>query len=371
MFQLPPPRPTPKRMKLHRHHKSKKWIRLPADQKCLECFPIPKPFLKTALGKLPPEIREKIFKDVLTVGAISPLKDGISVPMTKAQHDSSDRSLVTRLTTPLKDGISVPKTKTKQRSSAHGPETKASIGPAKPASCLALLQTCRQIYLESSLLFYTLNTMYLSNSKDMLSFLRHLGPLRCDELKSLHLADLLTSQLLSQQELNRLRSLGTCPETTLAGLAARGYNTLHSDAKEAVKLLNKRGNIQKIYLDMRPSQTILYVTLCMQISGLQNSKIVFASPTHWTVVVQPPVGIKNTLMTTFFESVNEAVSKGTIRDMPFFAYWGGKEKYRVQVDIVQTSPDGRIANTNQDSSGSGGTGGNSSVHAAMESLSLS
>ncbi len=356
-------------MKMHVHHESKKWIRLPANQKCPECFPTPKPFLETALGKVPPEIREKIFKDVLTVGAISPLKHGTSVPMIKAEQDSSDRGSVTKLNTPLKDGISVPKTKTKQRSSAHGPETKASIGPARPASCLALLQTCRQIYLESSLLFYKLNVMYLSNPQDMLSFLRHLGPQRCDELRSLHLEDLLTSQLVfSQQDLNRLRSLGTYTEMVLANFATRRRDTLHPDTEKAVKLLNKRGNIQRIYLDMRPSQTFQYIRLCMQIPGLQNSEIVFASPTRWTMVVQPPVWMKDPW---FISTFLEIVSKGSYRNMPFYAYWGGNEKYRVQVDIVRASSEGGTTNTNSGRPGNGGTGGNGSVHAAMEDLSLS
>ncbi len=350
-------------MKMHVHHESKKCIRLPANQKCPECFPIPKPFLETALGKVPPEIREKIFKDVLTVGAISPLKHGISVPMIKAEQDSSDRSSVTKLITPLKGGISVPKTKTKQHSSAHGPETKASIGPARPASCLALLQTCRQVYLESSLLFYKLNTIYLSNPQDMLSFLRHLGPLRWDELRSLHFEDLLTPQLIfSQQDLNRFRSQGTYTETVLANFATRRRDTLHPDAEKAVKLLNKRGNIQRIYLDMRPSQTFQYIRLCMQIPGLQSSEIVFASPTRWTMVVQPHVWMEDTwFITTFLESL----SKGSYRDMPFYAYWGGDEKYRVQVDIVRASSKGGTHR------GNSGTGGNGSVHAAMEDLSLS
>ena len=368
MFQLPPPRPTPKRMKMHVHHESKEWIRLPANQKCPKCFPTPKPFLETALGKVPPEIREKIFKDVLTVGAISPLKYGISVPMIKAKQDLSDRGSVTKLITPLKDDILVPKTKVKQRSPALGSENEASIGPARPSSCLALLQTCRQIYLESSMLFYTLNTLYLSNPQDMLSFLRHLRPLRCNELGSLHLEDLLVSEpMFSQQRLNWIRSQGIFTEDMLALFDTERRDKIHTNANKAVKLLNKRGKIQKIYLEMRPSQTLEYIRLLVQIPGLQNSEIVFASPTRWAMVVQPPVWQKQRWFLTFVE----AISKGSARDMPYYAYWGGNEKYRVQVDILRTSPEGRAGSTNHDRSENGGTRGNSSVHAAMEGLRFS
>ena len=203
----------------------------------------------------------------------------------------------------------------------------------------------------------------------MLLFLRHLGPQRCDELRFLHLEDLLTPQLaFGQQDLNRMRSQGIYTEMEIANFATKHRDALHSDAMEAVKLLNKRGNIQKIFLDMRPSQTLAYIKLfCTQIPGLQNSEIVFASPTRWTVVVQPPVWKQKPWYLTFLGSF----SGGSYRDRRFYAYWGGNEKYRVQVEIIQASPEGRTANTNYDRSGNGGTGDNSSVHAAMEDLSLS
>ena len=64
----------------------------------------------------------------------------------------------------------------------RGIETKPSVGPASPASCLALLQTCRQIYQESSLPFYSINTMHFSDPHELLRFLHHLGPVRCKEI---------------------------------------------------------------------------------------------------------------------------------------------------------------------------------------------
>ena len=152
MFQHPSPSTAriPNRKRSHQHHESKLWTRLPANKKCLECFPVRKPFLETAFGTLPPEIRTDIFKDVLTVGSLSLLKDGISVPVAKGQHVSQ----------PQLPGC-----------------------PAGPASCLALYQTCKQIYRESSLLFYQINTFYFSNPQNMLLFLRNIGPTRCGELQ--------------------------------------------------------------------------------------------------------------------------------------------------------------------------------------------
>ena len=334
MFQRPPPLlgPPPKRKRIHQHHESKKWVRLPATERCLECFPLRKPFLETAFGKLPPEIRADIFKDVLTVGSISPLKDGISVPMSKTKQDYSDRTS----------------------------ETKVSIGPARSASCFALLQTCRQIYHESSHLFYSINTIYLSDPQAMLSFLRHLGPARCDELRFLHLEDVLVpTPVFSQEYIDQLRSQRVYPEGTLAMLATRREDRIHPDVKKAVQLLNKRGNMRKIYLDMRPSQTVQYINLCTQIPGCQYHEIAFQSPTRWSMTPSNQ---------SFFMAILADLGKEPSGDKPYSAYWLGNEKYRVEVEILRASPKGNIASTDHRRYVDGGTGDRSFVDKAMENL---
>lgn len=307
MFHQPPPSaPNRKKMKIHQHHESKRWTRLPANEKCLECYPVRRPFLETAFGKIPPEIRANIFEDVLTVGSLSPLKDGISVPMAKAPQ---------------------------------GPHPQLTGCPAGPASCLALLQTCRQIYHETSLLFYTLNTFHLSKPQDMLSFLRHLGKERCGELRSLHLEDMLVQvPRYSQEILDGFRSEHRYPEHTLANLASLRRDEIHQDVRKAVQLLNKRGNLRKIYLNMRPSQTLQYINLCTQVPGLNNREIVFASPTRWSVTV-PSTWETPSWFLTFLKRDH---TLGTLlADRSYYAYWGGKEKYRVEVDIVPVLPEGR------------------------------
>ena len=332
MFQRPPPLlgPPPKRKRMHQHRISKKWVRLPATERCLECFPLQKPFLETAFGKLPPEIRADIFKDVLTVGSISPLKDGISVPMSKTKQDYSDRAS----------------------------ETKVSIGPARPASCLALLQTCRQIYHESSLLFYSINTLYLSDSQAMLSFLRHLGPARCDELRSLHLEDVLVpTPVFSQEYIDELRSRRVYPEGTLAMMATSRDDRIHPDVKKAVRLLNQRGNMRKIYLDMRSSQTLEYIHLCALIPGCQCHEFEFQSPTRWSMTPS------KRSMLEFLEEL------GASPDQPYSAYWRGDEKYRVEIEILRASPKGNIASTDHRRSVDGETGDGGFVDTAMEGLS--
>ncbi len=281
-------------MRIHQHHESQKWTRLPANQTCLVCYPVPKPFLEADFGKLPPEVREKIFKDVLTVGSISPLRDGISVPMTRNEQNFSKR----------------------------GPKTKLSIGPERPASCLALLQTCRQIYRESSLLFYQVNTLYLSGPCKMLSILRHLGPLRCNELQSLHLEDIVETALaFSQRMLDDRRA---------------GEDSSKVDATNAIQLLNKHGKIQKLYIDMRPPQALHYIKLCTQIPGLEHSEIRFASPTRWSVMSPSAIWEKKSWFEAFLLDVikRPLSSMDTTSSTGYYPYLVANEKYRVEVDIL-------------------------------------
>lgn len=331
---------TPKRKKIHQHHESKTWTRLSANEKCLECEPVRRPFLETAFGKVPPEVREKIFVDVLTVGCLSPLKDGISVPMTKIKHDPSQR----------------------------GSESKLSIGPEKSSSCLALLQTCRQIYHESSLLFYAINTVHISGPQDMLLFLSHLGPVRCGELRSLHLEDVIVLEpAFSKKSLDELYSQRRYSEEVLANLSTWRTEEIHPDAKKAVRLLNRRGNIRKIFLDIRPSETLEYIKLCTRVPGFEHSEIVFASPTRWSVMAPSTTWKTRSWFGTFLEGEIDR----PLHEKRYHAYWGGNEKYRVEVDILPALPKARFVSMEHDRSVNGEIEYGSSVKTAMEGLSLS
>ena len=235
-----------------------------------------KAFLETAFGKVPPEVRTYIFKYVLTVE--SPLKDGISVPMTRPKLDCPERGI----------------------------ETKPSIGPARPASCLALLQTCRQIYHESSLLFYSINTMYLSDPYELLLFLHHLGPVRCNALQSLHLEDFFQRRnVAGRKEISR------------------------PDLK-AMRLLNKTGKLRKIYLSSSPGYIVDYIELCTEIPGLTSCGIAFESPTRWSVM---PPSTKWESWRWFWTYICEFLREHPDNEPPN-ANWLGNKKYRVEVDIL-------------------------------------
>lgn len=219
----------------------------------------------------------------------------------------------------------------------RGPQPQLPGCPAGPASCLAILQASRQIYHESALLFYSLNTLYLSKPQAMLSFLRHLGTEQCGEIRSLHLEDLLVPMpQYSRGYLDYCRSELPYSEHTIAHLSSQRIDKIHPDAKNAVQLLNKRDNLRKIYLDMRPSQTLQYINLCTQIPGFKDREIVFASPARWSVMAPSTRESRS-----WFDAFLEEGVKKPFSEKTYYAYWGGEEKYRVEVDILPVLPERR------------------------------
>ena len=317
MSHPPPPSVPRKRLPMHQHDESEKWALLPANQKYLECYPVGKPFLETALGKMPPEIRELIFKYVLTVGCIPLLKDGISVPMVYKKQDVS--------------------------------ENKLSIGLARPASCLALVQTCRQIYYESSLLFYSLNTFFISGPQTMLSSLQHLGPERCNSLQSLHLYDILEEAPIRERSLDQLGNKWSLSKRALEMLAnSRGI--VGPATKTALTLLNKSGKIQKIYLDIRPSQTLEYIKIITMIPGFEHRGIVFESPTRWSVTCPSPAWKKRKWLWMFAEDMRKSNAAKEHAGFLPYEYLRGNDMYRVVVEIHQAPPEEEVASLDDDSS---------------------
>ena len=203
----------------------------------------------------------------------------------------------------------------------------------------------------------------------MLAFLRHLGTERCGEIRSLHLGDMLEEvPLYSQEDLNDFRSMPGYTAHDLARLALERKDELHPNAEMALQLLNKRGKLRKLYLDMRPSQALHYIDLCTQMPGFASREIAFASPTGWSVLV-PASWETGSWFYTFLTD-----AEGTSPQyLGYYAYWGGDEKYRVEVDILPVPPEGRTYPSLDDGRTTDGeSGDDSSVDTAnMESLSLS
>lgn len=152
-----------------------------------------KPFLETSLGRLAPEIRGMIFINLLAIPPPYGGRDFRAKPSPKASR--SPVSLTTFVD--LK------------------------------ASCLAVLRTCRQVYLEAFPMFYASKSYYLANAQDLATFLKigryfYEGPrlLWVDTITSLCLKDLITSRpMWTPRQVDDL--ISHVPTFTRARLEAR------------------------------------------------------------------------------------------------------------------------------------------------------
>ena len=272
-----------------------------AQQTCPESHPTPKPFHETGLGKLPPEIRSLIFKDVLTVRSTSSLKDGFSVRIKK-----------TKAAAPRKH---------------HDADT---VGPAKPASCLALLLASRHIYLEAFPLFYALNTFFLSSPRKLRAFLRHIGPLRRNEIRSLHLENIIVPvPFFSANSLARFREYDDGDDDLYASMVASRMKVVHPDMKRALGRLNASGRFDTLHLFIRPSQALQCIGLCTRLPGCERSAIAFESPSRWVVMVPS----RERSAREWFEDFVQEYVGDPGRVKPYAPSCDDDAKFRVEVDL--------------------------------------
>lgn len=142
--------------------------------------------------------------------------------------------------------------------------------------------------------------------------------MRCSELRSLHLGDVITqAPVFSQKDLDHFLARQLYSEVELLRLKAMRREVIHPDAKKAVQLLNKRGNIQKIYLDVRPSEALEYLKICTQVPGLERSEIAFASPTRWSVLKSSTTWGPGSWFRTFLE---DQIGK-PLEELRYLPYW--------------------------------------------------
>ncbi|CAD6579947.1 MAG: hypothetical protein ASARMPRED_009304 [Alectoria sarmentosa] len=194
------------------------------------------PFLRTHFGKLPPEIREEIFINLL---ATPPPHAGreISVPYhLKASH-------------------------------------------------LEILHTCRHIYLEAFAVFYNRQSYYAANAQELIYFLKFGHPnlpgpnsIRSDKITTLSVKNLIiherifTSEHLDQAFLGdtqaRMLRLRPCMEE-LTDLR------LDRQIRSAMHNLKSWTSLKKICLCMRVCEELEYIRFLFQIPGLERGVLDF------------------------------------------------------------------------------------------------
>ena len=218
------------------------------------CCPPPLPFLETAFGKIPPEVRLQIFRYVLTVSPAT-LKDDLSVPMVRDY-----------------------------RISTLGKLTQSVEQKSRSPSCLALVSTCRQIYKESCGVFYSSNTLFLGNSHDLLAFLTSIQTVRREHIVSLHLSSLTTEAPAWKKdcldEMIREEVPGFTEEMR-EELEKQTKTVMAPNAVQARPLLAECRKLHKLYLDAAWPDEREHIAWLTSFPNWKENIIDFKSHLHW------------------------------------------------------------------------------------------
>lgn len=234
----------------------------------------PKPFLETALGRLPLEIRAEIFVHLL---ASPPPFGGRDLRV--EQNLMDDRQPMS-----LTNFIDIKK------------------------SCLTVLQTYHQIYLEAFPTFYANKSYYLANAQDLVTFdqfggYRQVGPrlFQFDKITSLCLKDLVINEpRWNSQQIDDLvssRFLGLDREV----LEAQRTNRITFDL--IITDFRKMKSLRKICLCIQVGQEWEYLEFLFKIRGLGRGVIDFVDNFHWIIRSQSVLGkVWNTQYAAFASS---------------------------------------------------------------------
>ena len=213
----------------------------------------PKPFLETRLGGLASEIREIIFTNLL---AIPPPYIGRNF---RAEQISGGCGAPMPLTTFV--------------------DLKASH--------LAILQTCRQLYLEASPRFYASKAYYLANAPDLRNFLE-LGGGITTRTQLLRL-DTITSLCLQNLVINRPRWNADQIDSLVSTLPSFDRQALEDERVSELDFqlilvdLEPMRNLRNICLCMRVGQELEYLGFLFGVRGLGRGVVDFVDDFHWSI----------------------------------------------------------------------------------------
>ena len=215
-----------------------------------------KPFLQTYFGRLPPEIRGKVFVGLL------------ASPPPYAGHDFA--------TNPSEPEVS-----------RKTPGTFLHI----KASWYQVTRTCRQIYIESRPIFFTSKSYYLANHQDLARFLQYPTPLslRWDTITALCVKDLVRTRILyTQEEIDKIFSDPT--DSRAVGRPREQYEAKTLQAIDFILSFDLRRlkSLRTIGLCIRVGEEMDYVGFLHGLSGISKGLVEFRDAAHWLIRSQNP-----------------------------------------------------------------------------------
>ena len=212
-----------------------------------------KPFRDTRFGRLATEIRQMIFTNLL------------ASPPAYGGHDFRAAP---------------------ESSSSQSPISLATFVDLK-RSCLAILQTCRQVYLEAFPVFYANKSYYITNAQDLLMMLRRRAYLRVEP--RLFRLDTITSLCLRNFVFDKPRWSSENIDFLTSG--HDGLNREILQAERTVELdsgllfvnFQEMKSLRKICLCMLAGQEREYLKFLFNIKGFGRGVIDFMDDFHWSI----------------------------------------------------------------------------------------
>ncbi|CAF9931685.1 MAG: hypothetical protein ALECFALPRED_005077 [Alectoria fallacina] len=206
------------------------------------------PFLQTHFGKLPREMREEIFINLLE---------------TPPPHAGREVSVPYHL----------------------------------KATHLDILHTCRQVYLEAFAVFYNRNSYYAANAQELIYFLKFGHPnlpgpksFRGDKITTLCVKNLIIHKHIYTPEQLDLIFLGVKQVHMLRHRAHMEASTdLHLDRQVRSVMHNLKSwtSLKKICLCMRVGEELEYIRFLFQIPGSKRGMLDFLDDQRWALHPQP------------------------------------------------------------------------------------
>ncbi len=197
-------------------------------------------FTETHLGRIAPELRVLIYHEL------------VASPPTHAGQELTTQG--SRL----------------EKQGPHRPATPKTTFVHLHASCLAVLATCRQVYVEAHPVFYARTSYYAANAKELEQLIR------------------LNSPFVANSPLRDNKITSLCIKDVIS-YTDRKYNIPDLSLLFAMRIRLKHWeNLRKIYLCMRAGEELGFINFLFLLPRMDYGVVEFLDDSHWVIRLQRP-----------------------------------------------------------------------------------
>ena len=222
--------------------------------------------------------REAVFKAAERLRALEPC---ITIPLLELPAEI--RLIIYEYALTSQSPIT-PRLKRAQKAESKEAQADAEGSSAQAnASSLALLQTCQLVNREARPVYYASNGFRFTSAKDLAFFLHHTGPGLLNEVRKLHIEELVTFKpLFTEKDLERLRTQGYT-EARCQRLRSMRTGRLGDDADAAAILLKQCPRLHRIHFVMASRFEKCHIIWLLKMTGFIRTIVDLVDHSHWAV----------------------------------------------------------------------------------------